>query len=69
MGCNGMVGLSAGCRVAGGDSFYLRPVRPDVCLPRLDDADAGIRTQNSCLRYMHPQRPAHREGRTQQGAG
>jgi len=28
MGCNGMVGLSAGRRVAGGDSFRLRPVRP-----------------------------------------
>ena len=25
MGCNGMVGLSAGRRVAGGDSFWLRP--------------------------------------------
>jgi len=69
MGCNRMVGLSAGRRVAGGDSFYLHPVRPDGRLPRLDDADAGIHTQNSCLRYMHPQRPTHREGRTQQGAG
>ena len=25
MGCNGTVGLSAGRRVAGGDSFWLRP--------------------------------------------
>jgi len=29
MGCNGTVGLSVGRRVAGGDSFWLRPVRPD----------------------------------------
>ena len=34
MGCNGTVGLSAGRRVAGGDSFWLRPVRPDGRLPR-----------------------------------
>jgi len=61
MGCNGTVGLSAGCRVAGGDSFWLRPVRPDDA----DDEDAAVRTQNWSLRYMHPQRPAHREGRTQ----
>ena len=69
MGCNGTVGLSAGRRVAREDSFSLRPVRPDGRLPRLDDADAGVRTQNWSLRYMRPQRPAHREGRTQQGAG
>jgi len=69
MGCNGRVGLSAGRRVAGGDSFWLRPVRPDGRLPRSDDADAGVRTQNWSLRYRRPQRPAHREGRTQQGAG
>ena len=69
MGCNGTVGLSAGRRVAGGDSFLLPPVRPDGRLPRLDNADAGVRTQNWSLRYMRPQRPAHREGRTQQGAG
>ena len=28
MGCNVMVGLSAGRRVAGGDCVWLRPVRP-----------------------------------------
>jgi len=28
MGCNWTVGLSAGQRVAGGDSFWLRPERP-----------------------------------------
>jgi len=33
MGCNRTVGLSTGCRVAGGDSFWLRPVRWDGCLP------------------------------------
>jgi len=69
MGCNGTVGLSAGRRVAGGDSFWLRAVRPDRHLPRPDDADAGVRTQNWSLRYMRPQCQAHREGRTQQGAG
>jgi len=69
MGCNGTVGLPAGRRVAGGDSFWLRLVRPDGRLPRPDNADAGVRTQNWSLRYMRPQRPAHREGRTQQGAG
>jgi len=69
MGCNGRVGLSAGRRVAGGDSFWLRSVRPDGRLPRPDDADAGVRTQNWSLRYMRSQGPAHREGRTQQGAG
>jgi len=69
MGCNGTVGLSAGHRVAERDSFWLRPVRPDGCLPRLDDAHVGVRTPNWSLRYMRPQRPAHREGRTQQGAG
>ena len=42
MGCNGRVGLSAGRRVAGGDSFWLRPVRPDGCLPGPDDADVGV---------------------------
>ena len=68
MGCNGTVGLSAGRRVAGGDSFWLSPVRPDGPLPRLKDADAGVRTQNSSSRYMRLQRPARREGRTQQGA-
>jgi len=69
MGCNGMVGLSAGRRLAGGDSFWLHPVRPDGRLPRPDDADAGVHTQNWSLRYKRPQRLAHREGRTQQGAG
>jgi len=54
MGCNGTVGLSPGRRVAGGDSFWLRPVRPDGRLPRPDDADAGVRTQNWSLRYMRP---------------
>ena len=34
MGCNGMVGLSAGRRVAGGDSFWLCPVLPDRHLAR-----------------------------------
>jgi len=29
MRCNGTVGLSAGHRVAEGDSFWLRPVCPD----------------------------------------
>jgi len=29
MGYNGTVGLSAGRRVAGGDSFWLCPVHPD----------------------------------------
>jgi len=67
MGCNGTVGLSAARRVAGGDSFCLRPVHPDGRLPRPGDADAAVRSQNSCLCYMRPQRPAHREGRTQQG--
>jgi len=65
MGYNGTVGLPAGRRVAGGDSFWLRPVHPDRRLPRPDDAEAGVRTQNWSLRYMRPQRPAHREGRTQ----
>jgi len=69
MGCNGTVGLSVGRRVAGEDSFWLCPVRPDGRLPRPDDADAGVCTQNWSLCYMRPQRPAHREGRTQQGAG
>jgi len=69
MGCNGMVGLSAGRRVAGGDSFWLRPVRLDGRLPGPDDADGGFRTPNWSLRYMRPQRPAHREGRRQQGTG
>ena len=44
MGCNGTVGLSAGRRVARGDSFWLRPVRPDGHLPRPGDADARPRT-------------------------
>jgi len=69
MGCNGTVGVSAGRRVAEGDSFWLRLVRLDGRLPRPDDADAGVRTQNWSLGYMRPQRRAHREGRTQQGAG
>jgi len=69
MGGDGTVGLSAGCMVAGGDSFWQRPVRPDGHLPRPDNADPGVRTQTWSLRYMGPQRPAHREGRTQQGAG
>ena len=69
MGYNGTVGLSAGRRVAGGDSVWLRPVRPDRRLPRPDDAEPGVRTQNWSLRYMGPERPAHREGRTQQSAG
>jgi len=34
MGSNGTVGLSAGYSVAGGDSFWLGPVRPDGRLPR-----------------------------------
>jgi len=71
MGCTGTVGLSAGGRVAGGDSFWLRPGRPDDAdgrLPRPDDADAGVHTQNWSLCYMRPQRPAHRDGRTQQAA-
>ena len=34
MGYNGTVGWSAGRRVAGGDSFSLRPVRPDGRLAR-----------------------------------
>ena len=68
MGCNGTVGLCAGPKVAGGDTFWLRPVLPDGRLPRLDDAEAGVRTQNWSLRYMRPQCPAHREARTQQGA-
>jgi len=69
MGCNGRVGLSAGRRVAGGDSFWLRLVRPDGRLPHPDDADPGVCTQNWSLRYMRRQRRAHREGWTQQGAG
>jgi len=62
MGCDGTVGLSAGPRVAGGDCFWLRPMRPY-------NSEAGVHTQNWSLRYMHPHHPAHREGRTQQGAG
>jgi len=42
MGCNGMVGLSAGCRVAGGDCFWLRLVGPGGRLPPPDNADAEL---------------------------
>ena len=62
-----MVGLSAGCRVAGRNCFWFRLERPDGRLARLDDADVGVHSQNWSLCYMRPQRPAHREGRTQQG--
>jgi len=42
MACNGMVGLSAGCRVTGADCFWLRPVRPGRHLPPPDNADAEL---------------------------
>ena len=68
-GYNGTVGLYAGGRVARGEYIWLSPERLDGCLAGLDDADAGVCTQTWNLHYMHPQRPVHREGRTQQGAG
>jgi len=44
MGCNGTVGLSAGRRVAGGDSFWLRP-HPELeftlCAPATSGAQGG----------------------------
>jgi len=50
MGYNRTVGLSAGPRVAGGTA---------------SDCIWSIRIQNWSLRYLRPQHPAHRDGRTQ----
>jgi len=66
MGCNGTVGLSAGHRVAGGESFWLRP-HPELEFTLYEPAtsgaqgvqDAAVRRLNFLLMLKKPAFPSH----------
>jgi len=69
MGCNGTVGLSAGRRVAGGGQLLVASGASRRTPTTSGQCGRERPHQNWSLHYMRPQRPVHREGRTQQGAG